>query len=65
MSTVSLQRLTLHAWNAVSLPGRILTWMAVRRSRIALDHLDARLLDDIGISSAQAKAETQRPFWDF
>lgn len=65
MSSVSLQRLTLHARKTISLLGRFLTWMAVRRSRIALSHLDPRLLDDIGVSQARADAETRRPFWDF
>lgn len=34
------------------------------RSRRSLAHIDDRLLDDVGISPDQARAEAQRPIWD-
>lgn len=33
------------------------------RQRRALSRLDARLLDDIGVSAAQARWESEKPFW--
>jgi uncharacterized protein YjiS (DUF1127 family) len=35
-----------------------------RRQRRALARLDARALDDIGVSPAEARAEAARPAWD-
>jgi len=35
----------------------------LRRQRLALLELDDRLLADIGISRADARAEGHRPFW--
>ncbi len=36
------------------------TW----RQRQVLKALDARALDDIGVTRAQAEAEAKRPIWD-
>jgi uncharacterized protein YjiS (DUF1127 family) len=48
---------------AVFLAKTIVAWEIRRRSRIDLDHLDARLLDDIGIDTNSAKVESEKPFW--
>ena len=32
-------------------------------TRRALDRLDARLLDDIGITAQEARTEAAKPFW--
>lgn len=36
----------------------------IRRQRRALQRLDSRLLDDVGLSRDQAEAEARRPAWD-
>lgn len=41
----------------------IVKWEERHRTRKALAQLDNRLLDDIGITRADAQLETQRPFW--
>ncbi len=33
------------------------------RQRRALSRLDERLLNDIGVSAAQARQESEKPFW--
>lgn len=38
--------------------------IAVRQQRRALRKLDARALEDIGITRAEAEAEAARPLWD-
>lgn len=38
--------------------------LAVWRSRRALAQLDARALEDIGVSAAQARAESRLGIWD-
>lgn len=43
---------------------RLLAVLTLHRHRTALSRLDDRLLDDIGLSQQQAKAEQDRPFWD-
>ncbi len=43
---------------------RITHVLAVRRQRKALRKLDARALEDIGLSRAEAEAEAARPLWD-
>ncbi|MEG3618483.1 DUF1127 domain-containing protein [Magnetovibrio sp. PR-2] len=39
------------------------TWMTRSRSRRHLAGLDAYLLDDIGLTKAQAVRESEKPFW--
>ena len=39
-------------------------WHDVARHRRALLDLDRRLLDDIGLTRAQALREAERPLWD-
>jgi uncharacterized protein YjiS (DUF1127 family) len=46
-----------HVWRLV------LAWAERRRQRDALSELDARLLDDIGVSPDAARQEAQKPFW--
>ncbi|WP_425038952.1 DUF1127 domain-containing protein [Primorskyibacter sp. S187A] len=41
----------------------LVSWAERRRTRIALKHLDDHLLDDIGVTRAQASKEVERPFW--
>lgn len=38
-------------------------WRQRRRSRIALARLDPYLLCDCGLSEAEARRESARPFW--
>ena len=54
----------LRARPRISFARRLLGLMALRRSRRALGHLDARLMRDVGIDTAQAKHEARRPVWD-
>lgn len=37
---------------------------AINRQRQTLRTLDARALDDIGVTRTEADAEAARPFWD-
>ena len=39
------------------------SWAERRRSRVALGKLEDHLLEDIGVTRAQARKEAQRPFW--
>lgn len=43
---------------------RIRAMLAVRRSRRDLANLDARLLQDVGLTAGQVERESTRPFWD-
>ena len=38
--------------------------LSIWRERNALSKLDPHLLNDIGVSEAQAKSESARPVWD-
>lgn len=42
----------------------IRAWLQVRRERAALSQLDARSLEDMGLTHADVARETARPFWD-
>lgn len=42
---------------------RLAVWDARRRFRHELAHLDAHLLDDIGLTPGQVAAERAKPFW--
>jgi len=50
-----------------NMPGQIFTlvktWQQRAASRAGLRHLDARLLDDVGLSRQQANEETNKSFW--
>ena len=43
---------------------RLTTALHLHRSRKSLRHLDAHLLQDIGLSRSQALHEADRPLWD-
>jgi uncharacterized protein YjiS (DUF1127 family) len=43
---------------------RLVAAIHLHRSRQSLRHLDAHLLQDIGLSRAQALTEADRPLWD-
>ena len=47
-----------------SLAARLRLAVTARAQRAALSRLDDARLADIGISRAQAQAETDRPIWD-
>ncbi|MXQ06496.1 DUF1127 domain-containing protein [Alphaproteobacteria bacterium GH1-50] len=38
--------------------------IALYRQRVALAKLDARMLDDIGVSASEARVESRRAPWD-
>lgn len=42
----------------------LLTMLSVWRSRRALARLDARALEDVGITAHLARAEAAKPVWD-
>ena len=42
---------------------RLFTWRRRARQRAALADLTDRMLDDIGITRAQAMGEAAKPFW--
>ncbi|MEO1688521.1 MAG: DUF1127 domain-containing protein [Pseudomonadota bacterium] len=44
--------------------GLLAPWAAARCERSALARLDARMLDDVGLSEEAARREAARPFWD-
>lgn len=41
----------------------VTVWTLRRRTRRTLSELDAHLLEDIGITEADARYEAHRPFW--
>ena len=49
-------------------PTNVLRWitaaLTAHRSRLDLNKLDDRLLEDIGVSRAEAKREAERPIWN-
>ena len=47
----------VRAWSCIQ------SMLARRRQRQQLARLDDRLLDDIGVSRAEAQAEARRPWW--
>ena len=60
---VAQDRLPLIAQVAVRFAYVVTLWEQRRRSRIALSHLDQKLLNDIGVTRAQARKEAERNFW--
>ena len=42
---------------------RLVAWQAIHSQRTALGELDARLLEDLGISAEDARKEAKRPVW--
>jgi uncharacterized protein YjiS (DUF1127 family) len=45
-------------------PSRLAAASRLARSRKGLARLDAHLLQDIGLTSAEARIEADRPVWD-
>ena len=41
----------------------LLTWQERDRQRRALAQLDARMLNDVGLSRAEVDLELRKPFW--
>lgn len=64
MSSRSLARRVPPAISLAALLRQVAAMRAARRQRRALARLDAAALSDIGITTAQARAEARRPAWD-
>jgi len=51
----------------LKMPGEVfnvlLTWQERATTRARLRELDARFLDDVGLSAQQAYREARKPFW--
>lgn len=47
----------------LQLPNVVRQYRLRLKTRKALRGLDARLLDDVGLTPAQAQAEIRKPFW--
>lgn len=47
-----------------SLKERLALMVEISRERAALAKADAKTLEDLGITRAEAEAEASRPFWD-
>ena len=43
---------------------RLFGFLSLRKSRAHLGTLDQHLLDDIGLTEAEARTEAERPIWD-
>ena len=57
-------RLAHRAWRlAARAAARVLRWHELARQRRALLALNEHMLEDIGISRAEAEREASRPFW--
>ena len=56
--------LTPAAGFALRLVVAFVKWEDRRRTRVHLKHLDDHLLDDIGLTRAEAHKEFRRPFWE-
>lgn len=61
-ATATLNRLS--APRRAGFFARLIAAQRQRRELSALTLLEDRLLDDIGLTRADAMVETQRPFWD-
>lgn len=56
-------RLPLIAAIAVRFASVVTQWDHNRRTRCDLKSLDGHILNDIGVSPAEARKEAARPFW--
>ena len=63
MSTLS-RSASITLSRSFSLIGATFSLLALSRSRQALAGLDARALEDIGVTEADARREAVRPVWD-
>lgn len=48
---------------ALAIAMAVVTWEQRRQTRVAISHLDAHLLRDIGLTPDQAAGEARKPFW--
>lgn len=48
----------------LGLSARLRLWQSLHRQRIALSQLDPHMLEDIGVTEAQARREAARRPWD-
>lgn len=48
---------------AMAIALTVVSWETRRRTRLAIRHLDAHLLRDIGLDPLEARHEAQKPFW--
>lgn len=64
MALIDLTPRTTRISNARSLRFAPATWLAVWRTRRALNRLDSAALSDVGISHKAAQKEAQKPIWD-
>lgn len=64
MKTLSLPRAYALPPRRLSLVNRIHALLGIRASRKALGDLDTHLLNDIGLTRAEADKEAGRPIWD-
>lgn len=64
MTTVASNAAIRFAAPRVSLLSRLMGLDSLYRQRRALRNLDARALNDLGLSRAEAEAEAARPVWD-
>lgn len=55
---------TRHNASTDGVAGQFFTALMVWRQRQHLARLDAARLDDLGLTRAEAEAESRRPFWD-
>ncbi|RPE72067.1 uncharacterized protein YjiS (DUF1127 family) [Pacificibacter maritimus] len=63
MASLTLRR-AFGAPSSTSLLSRLAQARTVARQRKALAALDDHILDDIGVTRAQAEHESSRPAWD-
>lgn len=56
-------RLPTAAALAVRVAVQLSKWATIRRTRVALNRLPDYMLEDVGMTRAQAKAEAERVFW--
>jgi uncharacterized protein YjiS (DUF1127 family) len=59
----SSRSLPLLAVISVKFAASLTTWATRRRTRLALDNLDARQLRDVGLTPDAARREARKVFW--
>ena len=62
--STSARQIFLGTTGTVNVVKKIVTFFSIHRERAALRKLDASLLEDIGITRAEAEMEANRPAWD-
>lgn len=68
MSMIQNVHSTARRTHTSRVPGGIVAWLksalAVQRTRRELSRLDARALEDVGLTQSDVQRELNRPFWD-